>query len=35
MHMHDEAKSPELAVYLIDKLEAVCGLEVKKPRMIA
>ncbi|PSL44921.1 uncharacterized protein YecE (DUF72 family) [Chitinophaga niastensis] len=34
MHMHDEAKSPELAVYLIDKLEAVCGLQVKKPQFI-
>lgn len=34
MHMHDEAKSPELAVYLIDKLEAVCGLHVKKPQFV-
>jgi hypothetical protein len=32
--MHDEAKSPELALYLIDKLEAVCGLEVKKPQFV-
>jgi len=34
MHMHDEAKSPELAVYLIDKLEAVCGIQVKKPQFV-
>ena len=34
MHMHDEAKSPELALYLIDKLEAVCGIKVKKPQFV-
>ncbi|MET3879407.1 DUF72 domain-containing protein [Chitinophaga sp. OAE865] len=34
MHMHDEATSPELAVYLIDKLEAVCGIDVKKPQFV-
>ncbi len=31
MHMHDEAYSPELSVYLVDKLNAVCGFELKKP----
>ncbi|MBS0028812.1 DUF72 domain-containing protein [Chitinophaga sp. 22321] len=34
MHMHDEAKSPELAVYLVDKMEAVCGIQVKKPQFV-
>ncbi|NSL85482.1 DUF72 domain-containing protein [Chitinophaga sp. Mgbs1] len=34
MHMHDEALSPELALYLADRLEAVCGLHVKKPRFV-
>ena len=34
MHMHDEAKSPELTVYLVDKLNKVCGLELQKPRFI-
>lgn len=34
MHMHDEAKSPELTVYLVDKLNAVCGLQLTKPRFI-
>ena len=32
MHMHDEALSPELTVYLIDKLNAICGLDLQKPR---
>ena len=31
MHMHDEAKSPELTVYLADKLNAACGLDLHKP----
>jgi uncharacterized protein YecE (DUF72 family) len=31
MHMHDEAKSPELAVYLIEQLNAKCGLSLKSP----
>ena len=31
MHMHDEATSPELTVYLADKLNAVCGLHLEKP----
>jgi uncharacterized protein YecE (DUF72 family) len=34
MHMHDEAKSPDLTVYLVDKLNAVCGLQLTKPRFI-
>jgi uncharacterized protein YecE (DUF72 family) len=32
MHMHDEATSPELTVYLVDKLNAVCGLNLIKPK---
>jgi uncharacterized protein YecE (DUF72 family) len=31
MHMHDEALSPELTVYLVDKLNAACDLHLKKP----
>ena len=31
VHMHDEAFSPELTVYLVDKLNAACGLNLKKP----
>ncbi|MFI5188270.1 MAG: DUF72 domain-containing protein [Chitinophagales bacterium] len=34
MHMHDEAKSPELTVYLVDKLNKVCGLNLEKPKFI-
>lgn len=34
MHMHDEATSPELTVYLVDKMNAVCGLKLKKPKFI-
>jgi uncharacterized protein YecE (DUF72 family) len=34
MHMHDEATSPELTVYLVDKLNKVCGLELQKPKFI-
>lgn len=34
MHMHDEACSPELTVYLIDKLNVICGLNLTKPRLI-
>lgn len=34
MHMHDEAKSPELTVYLVDKLNAACGLHLTKPKFI-
>jgi len=34
MHMHDEAKPPELTVYLVDKLNKVCGLDLQKPKFI-
>ena len=34
MHMHDEAFSPELTVYLVDKLNAACGLNLQKPIFI-
>ena len=33
MHMHDEAFSPELTVYMVDKLNALCGLNLIKPVM--
>lgn len=34
MHMHDEATSPELTVYLIDKMNQACGLKLTKPTFI-
>jgi len=34
MHMHDEAFSPELTVYLTDQLNAVCGLHLIKPQFV-
>jgi uncharacterized protein YecE (DUF72 family) len=34
MHMHDEATSPELTVYLVDKMNETCGLNLIKPRFI-
>ncbi len=34
MHMHDEATSPELTVYLVDKMNKVCGLDLIKPKFI-
>jgi uncharacterized protein YecE (DUF72 family) len=34
MHMHDEATSPELTVYLVDKLNAACGLNLIKPKFV-
>ncbi len=34
MHMHDETYSPELTVYLVDQLNAICGLNLKKPAFI-
>jgi len=34
MHMHDEEKSPELTIYLVDKLNKVCGLDLQKPKFI-
>ncbi len=32
MHMHEEATSPELTVYMVDKLNAACGLHLIKPK---
>lgn len=34
MHMHDEAKSPELTVYLVDKLNKGCGLNLEGPKFV-
>lgn len=34
MHMHDEATSPELTVYLVDKMNKEMGLQLKKPVFI-
>jgi uncharacterized protein YecE (DUF72 family) len=34
MHMHDEAFSPELTVYMVDKLNKECGLSLIKPTFI-
>ena len=34
MHMHDEAKSPELTVYLAEKLNTVCGLHLEIPKFV-
>ena len=34
MHMHDEATSPELTVYLVDKMNALYGLNLIKPKFI-
>jgi uncharacterized protein YecE (DUF72 family) len=34
MHMHDEAYSPELSVYLIDTLNTVCNLSLQKPKFL-
>lgn len=34
MHMHDEAYSPELTVYMVDKLNAACGLSLIKPAFL-
>ena len=31
MHMHDEATSPELTVYLIKKMNEECALHLKVP----
>ncbi|UYQ94677.1 DUF72 domain-containing protein [Chitinophaga horti] len=35
MHMHDEAYSPELTVYMVDKLNAACGLNLQKPQFVS
>jgi uncharacterized protein YecE (DUF72 family) len=34
MHMHDEATSPELTVYLVDKMNKEIGLNLIKPKFI-
>ena len=34
MHMHDEATSPELTVYLVDKLNKECGLNLIRPKFV-
>jgi len=34
MHMHDEATSPELTVYLVDALNKICGLNLVKPKFL-
>lgn len=34
MHMHDETYSPELTVYIVDKLNAACNLQLAKPVFI-
>ena len=34
MHMHDETFSPELTVYLVDKLNKECGLQLEKPMFV-
>lgn len=34
MHMHDEAYSPELSVYLVDKMNELCGLSLLKPQFL-
>jgi uncharacterized protein YecE (DUF72 family) len=34
MHMHDEAFSPELTVYMVDKLNEQCNLDLVKPQFV-
>jgi len=34
MHMHDEATSPELTVYLVEKMNKVCGLDLIAPKFV-
>jgi uncharacterized protein YecE (DUF72 family) len=34
MHMHDEATSPELTVYLVDKMNKACNLQLTKPKFV-
>lgn len=34
MHMHDEAKSPELTVHLVEKMNKECGLNLITPKFI-
>lgn len=35
MHMHDEATSPELTVYLVDKMNEHCQLQLTKPQFVS
>lgn len=35
MHMHNEATSPELTVYLVDKMNAECNLNLIKPQFVS
>jgi uncharacterized protein YecE (DUF72 family) len=34
MHMHDEAFSPELTVYLVEKINKACGLNLQMPQFV-
>ncbi|MFT3909248.1 MAG: DUF72 domain-containing protein [Ferruginibacter sp.] len=34
MHMHDEATSPELTVYVVDTFNKECGLQLEKPKFV-
>ncbi len=34
MHMHDEATSPELTVYLVDQMNTILGTHLKKPQFV-
>jgi uncharacterized protein YecE (DUF72 family) len=34
MHMHDEATSPELTVYLVDKFNKATGMHLQKPKFM-
>ncbi len=34
MHMHDEATSPEMTVYLVEQLNSICGLDLQRPRFL-
>jgi uncharacterized protein YecE (DUF72 family) len=34
MHMHDEAFSPELTVYLVERLNKKCGLNLQIPQFV-
>jgi uncharacterized protein YecE (DUF72 family) len=35
MHMHDEALSPELTIYLVEKLNAACKLNLRTPKFVS
>jgi uncharacterized protein YecE (DUF72 family) len=34
MHMHDEATSPELTVYLVEKMNKICNLNLTAPKFV-